>query len=120
MPVRSLNSSVHRWPTRDEVHAAIEKWALEAARRREGVLRVGYIGSYARGDWGFGSDLDIVIIVNTSSLPFVERPKEWDVTDLPVAADLLVYTRTEWTSLPSASRFATMLRHEAVWVYDNE
>jgi predicted nucleotidyltransferase len=34
------------------------------------VVRVGYFGSYARGDWGVGSDLDLIIIVDRSDEPF--------------------------------------------------
>lgn len=61
MPVRSLDSSVLRWPDATTVHQAVCRWAREAARTRPEVLRVGYFGSYARGDWGVGSDLDLYL-----------------------------------------------------------
>ena len=52
MPVRSLSSSVLRWPDIRAVDEATRRWAVEEVGRRKGVLRVGYFGSYARGDWG--------------------------------------------------------------------
>lgn len=115
MPVRSLNSSVFRWPDAKEVDDAARRWAAEESRTRKGVLRVGYFGSYARGDWGVGSDLDLVVVVKESTLAFERRAVEWDTTKLPVPADLLVYTSPEWQSL--AGRFRNTLEKEAVWVY---
>ena len=31
-------------------------WAAREAPRHAGLRRLGYFGSYARGDWGVGSD----------------------------------------------------------------
>ena len=62
MPVRSLTSSVLRWPRPEEVRAAIGTWAAEIVARPD-VARVGCFGSLARGTWGVGSDVDLVVIV---------------------------------------------------------
>ncbi len=115
MPVRSLNSSVFRWPDGKAVDEATRHWAAEESRVREGVLRIGYFGSYARRDWGVGSDLDLVVVVKSSTLAFERRAVEWDTTKLPVSADLLVYTNAEWQSL--TGRFRDTLEKETVWVY---
>jgi predicted nucleotidyltransferase len=81
-------------------------------------LRLGYFGSYARGDWGVGSDLDLVVVVSESHRPFAERALDFDVAGLPVPAELLVYTDTEWRELEQRhDRFAERLRAETVWVY---
>ncbi len=115
MPVRSLNSSVFRWPNGKAVDDAVRHWAAEESQNRRGVLRIGYFGSYARGDWGVGSDLDLVVVVKRSTLAFERRAVEWDTTKLTVPADLLVYTNEEWQSL--AGRFRDTLEKETVWVY---
>ena len=115
MPVRSLNSSVFRWPNGKAVDEATRRWAAAESRNRKGVLRIGYFGSYARGDWGVGSDLDLVVVVKRSNLAFERRAIEWDTTKLPVPADLLVYTTAEWQSL--AGRFRDTLEKETVWVH---
>jgi predicted nucleotidyltransferase len=117
MPVRSLGSSVLTWPDARTVDAAVRDWARRAARERGDVVRVGYFGSYARGDWGVGSDLDLVVVVERSDVPFERRAAGWDITGLPVPADVLVYTRDEWQSLDRSARFSRALAREAVWVY---
>jgi predicted nucleotidyltransferase len=115
-----LNSSVVVWPDRLAVEAALCRWAAEAARRRPELLRVGYFGSYARGDWGVGSDMDIVLVVARDELAFTRRGAAWDLTSLPVSADVVVYTHEEWRGLDPASRFARTLAREAVWVWVRE
>lgn len=104
MPVRSLNSPLLRWPDQQTVLAALRRWAARTAQDHRDTLRIGYAGSYARGDWGVGSDLDIVVVVRESSTPFERRAAEWDATDLPVPADVLVYTSAEWQALEHEGR----------------
>lgn len=90
MPVRSLNSSVLKWPSRKAVDQAVRAWTVEQARERPEILRLGYFGSYARGDWGVGSDQDLIAIVNEISEPFARRALKWDLNGLPVPAELIV------------------------------
>ncbi len=120
MPVRSLNSSVLKWPEARVVDQAVRRWAERMAQQQPGVLRIGYIGSYARGDWGVGSDVDIVVIVERATLPFERRATQWDATELPVPADVLVYTLDEWQALDRQGRFYQTVMREAVWVYPQE
>lgn len=118
MPVRFLNSSVLVWPDRHTVDRAVRAWAREVADRRDDIRRIGYFGSYARGEDGVGSDLDLVAVVGTSSEPFSQRTARWPTETLPVPADLLVYTEDEWTTLlASDSRFTRVLRRDVVWVW---
>jgi predicted nucleotidyltransferase len=82
------------------------------------VLRVGFFGSYARGDWGVGSDLDLLVVVASADAPFERRPLLFDTVTLPVPADLLVYTRDELQALGrEGGRFAAVVSHEVVWVF---
>lgn len=117
MPVRSLRSSVLRWPDRATVDAAVRAWAREERAHRPELERLGYFGSYSRGDWGPGSDLDIVAVVKESGLPFERRATDWDLLRLPVPTDLLVYTSAEWgVLLARGDRFARTLARETTWV----
>ncbi|WP_287425635.1 nucleotidyltransferase domain-containing protein [Thermomicrobium sp.] len=116
MPVRSSTSSVLRWPDRAAVLAAVERWAREL--ELPGLVAVGVFGSYARGDWGVGSDVDLVVIVERSARPPIERPLDLPLEKLPVPAEAIVYTREEWERLPETSpHFAAVLAREAVWVF---
>ena len=118
MPVRSLRSSVLRWPDRREVERRVAEWAAEEAPCHPGLLRLGYFGSYARGDAGVGSDLDLIAVVESSPDPFERRALGWDLSPLPVPAELLVYTCGEWARLQEqGGRFARMLQQEARWLY---
>jgi len=65
-----------------------------------------------------GSDLDLVIVVKSSSQPFERRSVDWDTTKLPVPADVLVYTEEEWESSRKEARFYQTLVREVVWLYD--
>ncbi len=118
MPVKSLHSSVMKWPDAQAVDRALREWAQAQANHHPEILRVGYIGSYARGDWGVGSDLDVLLIVAQSDLPFEQRAAAWHVDTLPVPADLMVYTLDEWLRIPRDSRFAQAVQREARWVFE--
>lgn len=113
MPVRSLSSSVLRWPDREEVHLAVSVWAQSVTDRHPEVLMIGYRGSYAEGTWGVGSDVDVVIVVESAERSFLERGREFDATDLPVPADLLVYTADEWGQFAIDEK-----RSRVVWLID--
>jgi hypothetical protein len=104
MPVRSLSSSVLKWPDAAAVVAALQMWAQVLSQTHPELQRVGYFGSYARGDWGVGSDLDVVIVVEHADAPFVGRGASWDATGLPVPTDVVVYTTAEWKRLSRAAR----------------
>lgn len=117
MPVRSSSSSVLRWPDRATVVAAVEAWAAREARVRPGLVRLGYFGSYARGNWGVGSDIDLIAVVESSALPFERRGLDWDLLDLPVPGQIVVYTGEEWESLcREGGRFARTIERETVWL----
>lgn len=117
MPVRSLHSSVLKWPDRETVNGAVKKWGSKIRQARPDVLSVGYFGSYARGNWGVGSDLDLVVIVSTSNKPFLTRAREFDTTTLPVPADILVYTEEEWLRGISQDKgYIVTIASEVIWV----
>ena len=84
---------------------------------RPALRRLGYFGSYARGDWGVGSDLDLVAVVTEAAEPFDRRALAWDLTTLPVPAEILVYTEAEWRALvEGGGRFPRTLLRDVVWI----
>jgi hypothetical protein len=67
-----------------------------------------------------GSDVDLVAVVETSGTPFERRALAWDLLDLPVPAEIVVYTRAEWEKLAAErGRFARTLESEAIWLVGN-
>ncbi len=116
MPVRLLSSSVLKWPNAQVVDRAVRAWAHRLAREYSAIRRIGYFGSYARGDWGVGSDLDVIVIVDDAPQPFEQRARAWDTAELPVPTDVLVYTQDEWQALQNGGRWHRTLEREVIWV----
>jgi hypothetical protein len=70
----------------------------------------------ATGEWG--SDLDLIAVVTSGGERFDRRALAWDVTALPVPAEILIYTEAEWRDLErQGGRFAEMLTRDTVWVF---
>jgi predicted nucleotidyltransferase len=108
---------VLKWPDRAAVDAAVRALVARWVSAHPELRRAGYFGSYARDDWGVGSDVDLVAVVERSTRPFAERALDFDLAGLPVPADLLVYTEQEWRELPAnAPAFARRLADETVWI----
>lgn len=105
MPVRSLSSAVFKWPDRETVLAAARAWAQSLAARHPEVAHVWAVGSYARGDWGVGSDLDLIVILTHTTLDRLERLREYQPPSrsgsvgMPVPVDLWVHTLAEWQAM---------------------
>lgn len=117
MPVKSSRSSVLRWPDRESVLAAAREWAASQRESHPALLRIAIFGSYARGDSGVGSDLDLLVILDSSEQAFEARALGWDLRALPVPADLVVYTRSEWSRLlGEGARFALTVEREGIWL----
>jgi hypothetical protein len=106
------------WPNRAQVDDALRRWAAAAADSLPELRRLGYFGSYARGEWGVGSDLDVVAIVAAADTPSTARASSWPLFELPVPADLLIYTEEEWAAMQRRpNRLARTLARETVWVF---
>ncbi len=121
MPVKSSTSRVLKWPDAAAVDAAVRCLAQRLATAHPELARFGYFGSYARGDWGVGSDADLVAIVDRCTRPFAARPLDFDLSHLPVPADLIVYTGDEWAKLRAERRkFVCDIEREAVWVFERK
>jgi hypothetical protein len=85
------------------------------------VIKLGYFGSFAKDNWGVGSDLDLIAIVQDASIPFEKRPLTWNFDSLPVPADMLIYTDKEWQNMKrEGGKFVDMIEKEAVWLYGGD
>ena len=65
-----------------------------------------------------GSDLDLIVIVASTDLPFERRGTRFSTSQLPVPCDVLVYTQDEWARLLEEEvAFSTKVDGEAIWLY---
>lgn len=116
MPTRSLSSPVLKWTAAEAVLQAAA-WASAQAGQRGELVCLGVFGSYARGDAGVGSDLDLVAVVAASDRAFERRGAEWDVSRLPVPAEIVIYTQAEWDRLlAEGNLFVAAVARDARWL----
>jgi predicted nucleotidyltransferase len=102
------------------VDQAVRSWSAEQIQKRPELVCLGYFGSYARGDWGVGSDLDLIAVVDETSEPFERRATDWDLNGLPVPAEIIVYSIPEWEDLiKKDTKFSRMLKSEVIWTISN-
>lgn len=64
-----------------------------------------------------GSDVDLPVIVTRWEGDALVRAAAFDTTQLPVPADVFVYTVEEWDAMASTGRFRRQAERDAVWVY---
>ena len=63
--------------------------------------------------------MDLVAVVSAAQAPPLERARTWATEELPVPADLLIYTDAEWRErLGRGDRFARVLAGEVVWMLE--
>lgn len=117
MPVRSLTQSVLRWPSPEQVMAAVQAWAEEQRLANPGLQRVGVFGSYGRGTASVGSDLDLLLVDANAEGPQHQRLRHWPLELLPLSCDALVLTPAELDALLSApTRMAAELQRDLRWL----
>jgi len=118
MHKRSSNSVRHDAVPRETVLAAARKWARAVRERHPEIVRIGYFGSYAGGDFMPGSDLDVLIEV--SEAPPGRRADRGDPyypRDLPVGVDLFVYTTQELNgATKEESSFLATVNRQVAWL----
>ena len=117
MPMPFFTGPVLRWPRSELVIDQATAWARTQQHQNPDLLAIGVFGSYGRGDAGVGSDLDLLLILESCTLPIWERLRRWDTGSLPLACDLLVYSLKEWQTLPQWNpRLAEALGHDTRWL----
>jgi predicted nucleotidyltransferase len=91
------------------VVAAARAWAAALQATHPEIVRIGYFGSYARGDYVPGSDLDVLIEVSALTAEggskrrsAAERATPYRPDSFPVGVDVFVYTTAELGELRAA------------------
>lgn len=60
-------------------------------------------------------------MVEQAEEPFERRSVQWEANQLPVPAQIIVYTLKEWDLLrQQANRFVLTLERETVWVHEDD
>ncbi len=86
-----------------QVLAAARAWADGLRQRDPAVVRVCYFGSYARGDYVPGSDLDVLIELAHSAIARrQDRSPQYQPDRFPVGVDIFAYTTDELRQMREA------------------
>ncbi len=86
------------------MEASARAWAQAVALQNNSVRRIVCFGSLAEGRWGVGSDLDLFIEVAESEIPFHKRSIQFNTSELPVPADVIVHTSQEVEQMRAEGR----------------
>lgn len=86
---------------RDALLAELERNAERLSHQAPEVEEVQLFGSFARGDYTPESDVDVLIVVSRSEIPFLERPDAYREAfqGIPLDVNLAVYTTEEASRL---------------------
>ncbi len=118
MPVRSLNSAILKWPDKQKVLNEAKLWAKSIGPDDESIVKIFCFGSICTDTWGVGSDLDIIIILKQTSVPFISRANLFDASAICVPTDILVYTESEIETFDDQkSRFMDDIQKKAILLY---
>ena len=99
VPDESSISARVRYRDPEAIRKAVHDYAREVRNGHPEIHSIRWFGSWARGDAGVGSDVDLCIIVNRSDKPRRDRIMDFLPRIFPVGIDLFVYTLTEFDAL---------------------
>jgi uncharacterized protein len=115
------NSAEPKFINRDEVLDLARKTAGRIAENNPEVLRILLFGSFARGDYGFRSDLDLLIVLRDSNEAAAERIGRFLAYAPVYPTDMLVYTDDELSArVSSGEAFLARALRESIQLWPEE
>ena len=78
-----------------EVRRAVDQYAAALFARVPEAEEVVVFGSFERGNWAPGSDVDLLIVLSSCALPVHERVAAFLPGRFPTGLDLFPFTRDE-------------------------
>jgi predicted nucleotidyltransferase len=98
MPNLFLNSAKPRFADKREILSIARQIAFRIARAHPEVLKIILFGSFARGDYGVRSDLDLLVVLTHSDRPAQERLTDFLSHAQTYPTDMLLLTQAELES----------------------
>ncbi len=88
--------------------------------KKAGVKKIILFGSLATGDIGRASDIDLIIVKDTTE-KFIDRLDEvYSLVEPKLSADMLVYTPEEFERLKKERSFVKRAVEEGIVLYEAE
>jgi predicted nucleotidyltransferase len=80
---------------REQILKALKNLIQEWTQKHPELEQVILFGSFARGDYFPGSDVDVLLILEKSDQPLLNRIRKFLPSHFPVDVDVFPYTRDE-------------------------
>jgi predicted nucleotidyltransferase len=103
------------WLNQKQLRTHLKEAVQRLAQRHPEIDEVWLFGSLARGDAVPGSDADLLIVLEESTLPFLARSVHYQPDFCGVGVDTLVYTRAELAAMQAEDNpFLRQIQSERV------
>ncbi len=113
-----LPSARPRFVNRSQILSLAKRTAKRIAANHPEVTRILLFGSFARGDFGTRSDMDLLIVLKSSDLPIRDRIAEFLKNCSEYPTDVFPLTEMELeTRLKSSDPFWVRALREAIECY---
>ena len=99
MPRKSSLSVKITYFDKQAVEKALRKYLSELDQKYPEIEKVILFGSFLQERSVPGSDLDLLLVLRESSLPFLERIPHYMPSSFPVGVDVFPYTQEEITRM---------------------
>jgi uncharacterized protein len=100
------------------VVARLRELATGLGAERPEIEEIRLFGSLARGERNPFADADVLVVLETSALPFRDRIPVYKPSRIPVPMDLTVCTRAELErELAAGNRFLERILRESLLLY---
>jgi predicted nucleotidyltransferase len=90
---------------KEAVSEALSEFLKELEKRSPEIKRIILFGSFARGECVPGSDIDLLIVLRESNIPFLERIPKYMPSHFPVGVDVFPYTEGELREMLNSGNF---------------
>ncbi|OGL46970.1 MAG: hypothetical protein A2161_09405 [Candidatus Schekmanbacteria bacterium RBG_13_48_7] len=119
MPVSSSNSVKIKSVSPVLVIDALKKWISELRLNNKNLISAGYFGSYAKGNYAPGSDIDILLILTNSKHDrFFDRSPEFYPESFPIGMDIFVYTVDEISQMfEYGNGWIKQVFNSTIWIF---
>jgi len=101
---------------KDKILHQVKEYSKKLKKNHPEVEKVGLFGSYADDEYGPASDVDLLIILRSSSKRFIDRIPDFLPSDIEVSCDCFPYTIDEINEMKNEGNLWILhVLEEAVW-----
>ena len=101
---------------KDKILHQVRQYSKKLKKNHPEVEKVGLFGSYSTDEYGPASDVDLIIILQSSSKRFVDRIPDFLPDDIDVSCNCFPYTTDEINKMKDEGNpWILHILEEAIW-----